>query len=93
MITFAMYHGSQFGLYSQRMVRDARWKYVWNAAAEDELYDLARDPGEIVNLATAPDSRDELRRLRRRLVEWMEPGRDPLCNGWLKPQLLEDRTR
>ena len=90
---FAMYHGSQFGLYSQRMVRDARWKYVWNATAEDELYDLARDPGEIVNLAASSECRDELRRLRRRLVEWMEPGRDPLCNGWLKPQLLQDRSR
>jgi hypothetical protein len=28
-----VYLGNQFGLYSQRMVRDARWKYVWNAAA------------------------------------------------------------
>jgi arylsulfatase A-like enzyme len=27
----SMYHGNQFGLYSARMVRDRRWKYVWNA--------------------------------------------------------------
>ena len=48
---FSMYHGNQFGLYSQRMVRDRRWKYIWNATAEDELYDLETDPGELYNLA------------------------------------------
>ena len=35
-----MYFGNQFGLYSQRMVRNRRWKYVWNLTAEDELYNL-----------------------------------------------------
>ena len=48
---FATYHGNQFGAYSQRMVRNRRWKYVWNATAEDELYDLEHDPGELRNLA------------------------------------------
>lgn len=90
---FAMYQGGQFGLYSQRMVRDRRWKYVWNATAEDELYDLAYDPGEIVNRATDPECRDDLRRLRRLLVDWMEAQADPLCNEWTRPQLLQDRTR
>ena len=89
---FAMYHGSQFGLYSQRMVRDARWKYVWNATGEDELYDLERDPGEIINLATVSEAQADLSRLRQRLVAWMEEQRDPLCNAWTKPTLLAGRT-
>lgn len=84
---FAMYQGNQFGLYSQRMVRDARWKYVWNATAEDELYDLHGDPGELQNLAQDSAGRDELARLRPRLVEWMESIRDPLLNGWTRRQL------
>ena len=90
---FATYHGNQFGLYSQRMVRDRRWKYVWNATAEDELYDLASDPAELCNLA--PDSRyaDELRRLRPRLVAWMEETGDRLLNEWTRPQLLVGLTR
>ncbi len=86
---FSMYQGNQFGLYSQRMVRDRRWKYVWNATAEDELYDIELDPGELRNLATDPLYRVELKRLRHRLVEWMEEIDDPLLNPWTRTQLLE----
>lgn len=89
---FCMYHGNQFGLYSQRMVRDARWKYVWNATAEDEMYDLELDPGELRNLATNPAYRGELERLRQRLVAWMEETHDPLLNSWTRTQLLEGLT-
>ena len=80
----AMYHGNQFGLYSERMVRDRRWKYVWNPTALDELYDLDTDPGELTNLATSPEHRGELARLRGRLVAWMEQIGDPLLNGWTR---------
>lgn len=86
---FCMYHGNQFGLYSQRMVRDRRWKYVWNATAEDELYDLESDPGELHNLATDPSCRDELIRLRQRLLVWMEGISDRLLNPWTRAQLQE----
>ncbi len=84
---FCMYFGNQFGLFSQRMVRDRRWKYVWNLTAEDELYDLATDPGEIVNRATDPAAAGELSRLRRRLLAWLEETRDPILNGWTRRQL------
>jgi len=86
---FGMYHGNQFGLFSQRMVRDRRWKYVWNATAEDELYDLETDPAELRNLATDPACAGELARLRRRLVAWMERIEDRLLNRWTRPQILE----
>ena len=80
----AMYHGNQFGLYSERMVRDRRWKYVWNPTALDELYDLESDPGELTNLATSSAHGDQLARLRRRLVAWMEELGDPLLNRWTR---------
>ena len=86
---FATYHGNQFGLYSQRMVRNRRWKYVWNAAAEDELYDLQTDPGELHNLARRPTGAEPLASLRRRLVDWMAQTRDPLLNAWTRAQLLD----
>lgn len=88
---FTTYHGNQFGLYSQRMVRDRRWKYVWNATAEDELYDLAQDPGELINLAADPAYASEGRRLRQRLVEWMEQTGDRLLNPWIRQQLAGGR--
>jgi hypothetical protein len=69
-------------------VRDRRWKYVWNATAEDELYDLETDPGEINNLAGKPVCTHELERLRLRLLAWMEETQDPLLNPWTKRQLF-----
>jgi arylsulfatase A-like enzyme len=83
------YHGNQFGLFSQRMMRDRRWKYVWNPTAEDELYDMVGDPYELTNRAGDPSCADELARLRLRLVDWMQETNDPLCNEWILTQLRE----
>lgn len=89
---YATYHGNQFGLYTQRMVRNTRYKYVWNATAPDELYDLQDDPGELENLARRDDHAAELDRLRDRLVDWMERVDDPVLNMWTRPMLAENRT-
>jgi len=88
---FASYSGNQFGSYSQRMVRDREWKYVWNATARDELYDLRSDPGELHNRAADPACAMLLRDKRQRLVGWMDRVKDPLCNSWTRPALLEGR--
>jgi arylsulfatase A-like enzyme len=90
---YAQYFGSQFGLYSQRMLRDARWKYVFNATAEDELYDLASDPAELTNRITDPACAADLSRLRRRLIAWMEQAGDPLLNQWTRPLLEGARAK
>lgn len=84
---FATYHGNQFGLYSQRMVRDQRWKYVWNATAEDELYDTVADPGELQNLAGCAQWQKECQRLRQRILHWMQATDDRLLNVWTKRML------
>lgn len=84
------YFGNQFGLFTQRMIRDRRWKYVWNATAEDELYDLDSDPGELSNRALDPEARPEVHRLRKLLVAWMEASADPILNRWTRPQLLDN---
>lgn len=81
------YFGNQFGLYSQRMLRSRSVKYVWNLTAEDELYDLEHDPGEISNLATSPAYHDILSDHRLRLLAWMEETKDPLLNQWTRTQL------
>lgn len=86
---FGTYHGNQFGNYSQRMVRDRRWKYIWNAGDRDELYDVSGDPGELVNQIHNPEYADELRRLRHRLVHWFEATDDVLNNNSIKQPLLD----
>ena len=82
-----MYFGNQFGLYSQRMVRNRRWKYVWNLTAEDELYDLETDPAEISNLAVRPEAAEPLAQMRRRMLVWLEETHDPILNMWTRRQL------
>lgn len=63
-----------------RMVRTARYKYcVYDSGERREtLVDLERDPGEMNNLATSPQHRDELNRHRRLLMIWCEQQKDKL---------------
>ncbi|MBZ6495708.1 sulfatase-like hydrolase/transferase [Natrinema longum] len=75
--SFAQYHGDEFGLYSQRMVRTDRYKYVYNGPDIDELYDLAADPDELHNLIDHPEYEDTRSALRERLIEWMHETDDP----------------
>ncbi len=85
------YCGNQFGLFSQRMVRNKKWKYVWNATAEDELYDLSEDRHELKNLAASEKHATILGAMRKRLWEWMEETRDPLRNEWIRRQLRDGK--
>lgn len=72
---YEWYNGSWFGI---RSIRTPRWKYCWNPADLDELYDLEQDPGEMVNLAGDPQYRDELKPLQQRLLNHLERIGDPL---------------
>ena len=52
------------------MVCDGRWKYCYaQQGGTEELYDLADDPDELVNLAGLPDTERLLRSWRQRLME------------------------
>ena len=75
------------------MVRDRRFKYVWNPTAEDEFYDLAVDPGERRNRIREESVALELRRMRSNLFEWMQTTRDPFAHHWTRVQLLEGRKK
>jgi arylsulfatase A-like enzyme len=64
-------------------IRTDRWKLIefWEQPQEVELYDLARDPDEIRNLAADPkfagtvrDLRERMQRLRRELGDSDPPG-------------------
>jgi choline-sulfatase len=57
-----------------KMVRSARWKLVVRLVGGNELYDLAGDPQELVNLwpeiATRPDLLPMVAELQQALIEW-----------------------
>ncbi|MBN2451535.1 MAG: sulfatase-like hydrolase/transferase [Lentisphaeria bacterium] len=54
-------------LFTQRQVVTHDHKYVYNGFGKDELYDLRRDPDEMVNLIDRPEYRDVLRDLLGRM--------------------------
>jgi len=79
-----------FGSYRdyQRMVRDSRFKLIEYYVGADgkgtrktQLFDIAKDPWELNDLAGDPNYAKELDRLRTELRAWMEKTDDPL----LKP--------
>jgi arylsulfatase A-like enzyme len=81
---FAEFHGYESALFTQRMVRTRNWKYIYNPGAEDELYDVASDPGELHNLAEDLGYKHVLRRMKARLVTWLDHTRDDIGSqdGW-----------
>ncbi|HHX43843.1 MAG TPA: sulfatase-like hydrolase/transferase [Chloroflexi bacterium] len=86
----ATYSGAQFGLYTQRMLRDRHWKYVWNPTDVDELYYLVEDPWEVVTRAPDPAWAHVLSDMRARLYERLRAQGDPLVgNESMRRQLVD----
>lgn len=86
------YNGQQFGLYNQRMIRNDRWKYVWNMTDIDELYDLRNDPDELSNVIDNARHGQVLAELRAKLYDELKRHQDPFLKfDWMKRQLTEGR--
>ena len=73
------YHGDEFGLYSQRMLRHGRYKLVYNPNDLRELYDLTADPAELHNLAYEPHLSDVRIELEGMLLDLLHETDDPLA--------------
>jgi len=91
------YNGQQFGLYSQRMIRTNKWKYIWNCTDIDELYNLDEDPWELHNLIYEAKYDKKistlLKELRMLLYEELIKDEDDLVlnNEWLRNQLVRQK--
>ncbi|NHN33708.1 sulfatase-like hydrolase/transferase [Paenibacillus agricola] len=84
------YNGQQFGLYTQRMIRTSKWKYIWNTTDIDELYHLEQDPYELTNLIYDPSCTELIKEYRRLLYHrLLEEGDGLVQNEWMRNQLLQ----
>ncbi|HSH09282.1 MAG TPA: sulfatase-like hydrolase/transferase, partial [Oceanipulchritudo sp.] len=109
------------GYYPMRVIRNHRYKFIWNIAAPleyptsrdlwesatwqavlrdrperfggrlldaylhrpaFELYDIEKDPGEVVNLALDPSYKDLLESFKAELHQFQEDTRDPWAHKW-----------
>jgi len=56
-----------------RMIRDRRYKLLWYPKPKRfQLFDLARDPWELDNLAERPEHQSRLEQLKRKLAEYQD---------------------
>lgn len=70
-------HDGFGGFQPIRCCFDGRYKLVINLLTTDELYDLEKDPDEMVNLIGSPQHTDVRNGLHKRILEWMNRTRDP----------------
>ena len=65
-----------------RMIRSQEWKLIWRyPAGAHELYNVAEDPEERVNLFGQRGQADRIRALRRELDDWFASYVDPELDG------------
>ena len=68
---YGEFFGQRF-MYTQRIVWNGSWKYVFSPGGVDELYHLADDPYELKNLAADAQHRDMLIDMTKRMWRNME---------------------
>lgn len=76
----AEFNGYESTLLTMRMVRKEKWKYIYNPFAEDELYDLDSDPGELRNLAPLLGFSHILRRMRELMYTQLKKAGDGIVD-------------
>lgn len=69
--------------YTQRSVMTREYKYVYNGFDDDELYDLGRDPHEMVNQAGNPAYNQVKRELVKRLWQFARSENDAAIDGYI----------
>ena len=82
-------HGRPFGDVDTTLVKDfllthqqdlaysKQISLVFGKRPAEELYDLRRDPDQLVNVAAEPQFADNLKQLRTRVDDWMQRTQDP----------------
>jgi len=78
-----------------RMIRTARYKYIVYRAGpkREQLIDLEKDPGEMVNLADDPAYAEVLEQMRGRLWRWIEQYGDTIGRAYAIPPAEQPAAR
>jgi len=84
---FGQFCGTEL-YYTQRIVRDKRYKYVFNGFDFDELYDLHKDPYELKNLANDSGYEHVKKRLIGEMWDWVEKTDDVIFNRYASVALV-----
>jgi len=79
------------------MTRKGRWKFVLNAAVIDgqmvrkcdELFDMEKDPHEMVNLAFEPRQAERVGRMKQRIFSWLTESGHPYVETLREAAALE----
>ena len=66
---YGQFLGTEY-YYTQRIIRDHRYKYVFNGFDFDELYDLQEDPYEMRNFANDPKYENVKKRMVEEMWRW-----------------------
>ena len=71
----------------QRSIMTDRWKFIFNAYDYDELYDLEKDPEQMINLAADPAYAEEVKTLYGRLWQFALAHRDQVTDAYITTAL------
>ena len=58
--------------------------------AENQLFDMEKDPFEMDNLAQKPEYAEILLKLKNQFADWMEKNRDPIRAGFCKLNRIKE---
>lgn len=82
--------GADAVIVTQRMFRKGRYKYVFNGADRDQLFDLQTDPHEMHDLSRDPAYADLLRQMMDACADWMQAHGDPARHAFCKINRLKE---
>jgi len=84
-----LYHGPGIPWYV--MIAEGRYKYIRNLikGEMEELYDLQRDPQELVNLALKPGYAKRLKSYRRKAIKELRRTQAPFADNMPRPSTLK----
>ncbi len=92
---FEVDHDGFGGLQPMRCTFDGRYKLNLNLFDTDELYDLEKDPDELINLINHASHAEVRNALHDKILEWQNQTRDPFrgwyweCRSW-RPEKKKD---